>query len=87
MKAIHVVRNPFDQISTCALYKDYNHLVDYTEMALQENAPETTKHLKKPNIVSNYKAAMTALQVKGDNKHLQQLNTMVKKDWSTVFTC
>ena len=68
MKAIHVVRNPFDQISTCALYKDHNLLLDYTEIALQENARKETQRQSKPISVSNYKAAMTALQLKGDNK-------------------
>ena len=70
VKAIHVVRNPFDQISTCALYKDYDRLSDYTEMALEESSRKMkVRHTKSVLLsVSNYKAAMTALQVKGDNK-------------------
>ena len=70
MKAIHVVRNPFDQISTCVLYKDYDRLSDYTEMALEESSRKmVVRHTKSVLLsVSNYKAAMTALQVKGDNK-------------------
>ena len=34
VKAVHVIRNPYDQLSTCALYDDYTHLPDYIRMAL-----------------------------------------------------
>ena len=68
IKGIHVIRNPFDQISTCALYKDHDRLSDYTEVALQDSSGKRSKRQSKPVAVSQYKAAMTALQAKGDNE-------------------
>ena len=68
VKGVHVIRNPFDQISTCVLYKDHNRLYDYTEVAMQDNSGEITKRRSKPSAVSQYKAAMTALQEKGDSE-------------------
>ena len=69
IKVIHVVRNPYDQISTCALYNDHIRLPDYMKVALQDSAAQkVTKHQSKPITVSKYKAVMTALQARGDNK-------------------
>ena len=69
LKAVHVVRNPYDQISTCVLYQDYELLADYIQVALKENVQEVSK-LKsdkgKTTAVSKYKAAMAALQAQGD---------------------
>ena len=68
IKAVHVVRNPYDQISTCALYTDYIHLPDYVEGVLPGSAQKVSKRVSKPVIVSKYKAAMIALRAKGDNR-------------------
>ena len=70
IKGVHVIRNPFDQISTCVLYKDHNRLSSYTELALTDGVStgEINKHQSKPAAVSQYKSAMTALQEKGDNE-------------------
>ena len=68
IKGVHVIRNPFDQISTCVLYKDHKQLYNYTEVALQDSPGEIIKRQSKPSAVSQYKAAMTALQEKGDNE-------------------
>ena len=70
IRVIHVVRNPFDQISTCVLYKDYRELSEYTGIALKQ---DSHKHKKYPTkhastSVSRYKAAMTALQTSGDKE-------------------
>ena len=66
IKAVHVVRNPYDQISTCALYDDYVHLPECIKVALKDS---TQKVLKRKSVtVAKYKAAMTALQAKGDNE-------------------
>ena len=66
IKAVHVVRNPYDQISTCALYDDYVHLPECIKVALKDS---TQKILKRKSVtVAKYKAAMTALQAKGDNE-------------------
>ena len=72
IKVIHVVRNPYDQISTCVLYKDHNQLLNYIEVALQDSPNikrvDRTHSEPKSITVSKYKAAMAALQAKGDNK-------------------
>ena len=69
IKAIHVVRNPYDQISTCVLYKDHNRLLNSLEVALQDSPDKKPKHPEsRLTTVSKYKAAMAALQAKGDNK-------------------
>ena len=68
IKAVHVVRNPYDQISTCALYDDYTHLPGYIKMALRDDTQKVLKRRLKLATVSKYKAAMTALQAKGDNR-------------------
>ena len=68
IKAVHVVRNPYDQISTCALYEDYVHLPEFIKVALKD-IDSTQKVLKRKSVtVAKYKAAMTALQAKGDNE-------------------
>ena len=69
IKAIHVIRNPYDQISTCVLYKDHSRLSNSLEVALQDSPEKKPKHPESKSItVSKYKAAMAALQAKGDNK-------------------
>ncbi len=65
---VHVVRNPYDQISTCALYDDYANLPDRIKVALQDSTKKALKRQSKLVTVSKYKAAMTALQAKRDNR-------------------
>ena len=67
IKAVHVIRNPYDQISTCTLYQDYELLPEYTQVALHESSKRVKQGGSKPALVSEYKAAMSALQAKGDN--------------------
>ena len=69
IEGVHVIRNPYDQISTCALYKDHDRLSEYTKVALQDSSDKKVKQPGSKLIsVSKYKAAMTALQAKGDNE-------------------
>ena len=67
---VHVIRNPFDQISTCVLYKDHRQLSGYTELALMDSVStgDINKRQPKTVAVSLYKTAMTTLQEKGDNE-------------------
>ena len=68
IKVVHVIRNPYDQISTCVLYKDHNFLLKYLKVALKDSSDKKLEYsMSKSITVSKYKAAMASLQANGDN--------------------
>jgi hypothetical protein len=89
IKGVHVIRNPFDQISTCVLYKDHKHLSSYTELALIDSVStgEINDRQSKPAAVSQYKSAMSALQEKGDNETFTAARLNLIRGLTTALVC
>ena len=68
MKAVFVVRNPFDIISTAALYDNSNKLSEFVNIKPVNNVSEK---LQRQTSVAEYKSAMKRLYESGNLKEFQ----------------